>query len=99
MWESFPASQGFRCPEHISGPKNPASKLISAFYWVFCPFSGIENRPTHASHPYIVVVSEGSAIRSTARAEQVCQRVTGNRSTTDGTEVLQRAARSWVCLS
>jgi hypothetical protein len=34
-------SEGFRCPEHISALKNPGSKRISAFYWVFCPFLGI----------------------------------------------------------
>ena len=48
-------SEGFRCPEHISAPKNPGSKRISAFCRVFYLFSGIEEMARQSGNLYIVV--------------------------------------------
>src|ERR1700689_5449813 len=43
-------SEDFRCPEHISARKNPASKRISCFCWVFYGFLGKERIPEGAGY-------------------------------------------------
>jgi hypothetical protein len=48
-------SEGFRCSEHISALKNPGSKRISAFYGVFCRFSGIRPGGLMGRNLYTVV--------------------------------------------
>src|ERR1700722_891725 len=57
-------SEGFRCPEHISALKNPASKRISEFLWVFGRFYGIGGNDDEEVCRYIVVSSWNDTIRS-----------------------------------
>src|SRR2546423_15643523 len=56
-------SGGFRCPEHISGLKNPAAKRISAFSGVLCLFPGITARMFRRFWLDIVVRSLQGTIR------------------------------------
>jgi hypothetical protein len=48
-------SEGFRCPEHISARKSPASKRISAFLGFFGLFLGIRESRRRGCSLYIVV--------------------------------------------
>src|ERR1035437_8186308 len=61
----------FRCSEHISTPKNPASKRISAFLWVFCPFLGIAERVRPRVKLHIVAYWTIDTIRSGYCVEDV----------------------------
>ena len=56
-------SEGFRCSEHISGLKNPDSKRMSVFCWVFCRFSGIEEVQGKDVGLYVVVLEALFSIR------------------------------------
>src|SRR5579864_6243782 len=56
------ASEGYRCPEHISARKNPASTRISAFYGLFYRFSGIGKGSGRSKYLHIVVFAQSSTI-------------------------------------
>jgi hypothetical protein len=61
-------SEGFRCSEHISAPKNPGSERFSAFLWVLCPFLGIAQDVALGWNLYIVDMRSIYTISSSGRA-------------------------------
>src|ERR1700730_12876281 len=63
-------SEGFRCSEHISTPKNPASERISVFPWVLGLFFGFREIPRREQKLYIVGAGTEDTIRSAARVER-----------------------------